>query len=229
MKSGMTAAEAAVDALLARRAEQGESEPAEDQEGLDIAEYKTKLDDTYVIKELKEVRNIRPSFHNPLGLYGGILYSGVDSLFLKGRTPWTFHHKQEDYQFTKPASQCEPIEYPKPDGKLSFDILTSVSRTGTNHAEDQPVHLVVKDGDYRSHTERNVGTYAGLLGRACPAAVYEYVDAADAGGKEDALGKKLVINSQNCIHCKTCSIKTPDQSITWTVPEGGGGPKYSLT
>ena len=198
MKSGMTAAETAVEGLLARRAN-GESESSEEQEGLDLAEYKTRLDDTYVVKELKEVRNLRPSFHNPLGLYGGILYSGLDSLFLKGRTPWTLHHKQEDYQYTKPAAECQPIDYPKPDGKLSFDILTSVSRTGTNHAEDQPVHLVVKDGDYEGHTQRNVGTYGGLLGRACPAAVYEYVDAAEAGGEEHACGKKLVINSQNCI------------------------------
>ncbi|KDN42400.1 putative flavo protein-ubiquinone oxidoreductase [Tilletiaria anomala UBC 951] len=230
MKSGMTAAEATVDAILARRAASGESESESSTErpGIDLVDYKTKLDNTYVMQELKEVRNLRPSFHNPLGLYGGILYSGLDSLILKGRTPWTFHHKQEDYQATKPASQCRPIDYPKPDGQLSFDILTSVSRTGTNHTDDQPVHLVVKQADYKGHVERNVGTYDGLLGRVCPAAVYEYVDAEEAGG-EDALGKKLVINSQNCIHCKTCSIKTPDQSITWTVPEGGGGPKYSLT
>ncbi|EPQ29647.1 uncharacterized protein PFL1_02867 [Pseudozyma flocculosa PF-1] len=220
MKSGILAAEAVVDAL-AKRTESGSSDQ------IDLAEYKAKLDDSYVMKELYEVRNIRPSFHNPLGLWGGIAYSGVDSLLLKGRTPWTFRHVGEDHAQTKPASQCEPIEYPKPDGKLSFDILTSVSRTGTNHAEDQPVHLVVKEGDYKGHVERNVGVYDGPLGRACPAGVYEYVDA-DEGG-EHALGKKLVINSQNCIHCYTCSIKTPDQSIRWDVPEGGGGPKYSMT
>ncbi|PWN49715.1 hypothetical protein IE53DRAFT_380328 [Violaceomyces palustris] len=221
MKSGILAAEAAVDALKART-------EAGSEETIDLEAYKTKMDASWVMKELKEVRNIRPSFHTPLGLYGGVLYSGLDSLILKGRTPWTFHHPAEDHAMTRPAHEFKPIEYPKPDGKLSFDILTSVSRTGTNHAEDQPVHLVVKGGDYKTHVERNVGTFDGLLGRVCPASVYEYVDKEDAGGQEDALGKKLIINSQNCIHCKTCSIKTPDQSITWAVPEGGGGPKVSL-
>ncbi|CAO1618990.1 unnamed protein product [Sympodiomycopsis kandeliae] len=219
MKSGMVAAESAVEALGKRS--EGSMDP------IDLVDYRKKLDETYVIKELKEVRNLRPSFHNPLGLYGGIMYSGLDSLILKGRTPWTLHHAGEDYQQTKKASECEPIEYPKPDGKLSFDILTSVSRTGTNHAEDQPVHLQVRDGDYASHTEKNVGEYAGLLGRACPAAVYEYLDKEETNGVEDALGKKFQINSQNCIHCKTCSIKTPDQSIKWVPPQGG--PAYTLT
>ncbi len=98
------------------------------------------------------------------------MYSGLDSMILKGRVPWTFHHHGEDHAQTKPASQCEPIEYPKPDGKLSFDILTSVSRTGTNHAEDQPVHLVVKDGDYKGHVERNVGTFEARSAAAAPQA-----------------------------------------------------------
>lgn len=217
MKSGMLAAEAAVEAL-AKRSEEDPFAP------MDIADYKTKLDNSWVMPELYEVRNIRPSFH-PFGFFGGLLYSGLESMILKGRVPWTLHHQKEDHQYTKPASMCKPIDYPKPDGKLSFDILTSVSRTGTNHAEDQPVHLVVKDLDYKSHVDRNVGTYDGPLGRVCPAAVYEYVPKEDANGEEHAHGKKLVINSQNCIHCKTCSIKTPDQTITWTVPEGGGGPK----
>ena len=221
MKSGMVAAEAAMEAL-AQRSEDNLYAP------IDLEAYKKKLDESWVIPELYEVRNIRPSFH-PLGFWGGLLYSGIDSMILKGRTPWTFHHTKPDHEYTKPAALCKPIEYPKPDGELSFDILTSVSRTGTNHAEDQPVHLVVKGGDYKGHVERNVGTYDGPLGRVCPAAVYEYVAKDDANGEEDACGKKLVINAQNCIHCKTCSIKTPDQSICWTVPEGGGGPKYSLT
>ncbi|WFD29877.1 electron-transferring-flavoprotein dehydrogenase [Malassezia sp. CBS 17886] len=222
MKSGMLAAEAAVDAL-AGRTEETMYAP------IDLEAYKTKLDDSWVMKELYEVRNIRPSFDGPLGFWGGVAWSGVDSLILRGRVPFTFHHKKHDYECTEPASRFKPISYPKPDGKLSFDILTSVSRTGTNHAEEQPSHLVVKDGDNKGHVERNVGTYAGLLGRVCPAAVYEYVDKEDANGEEDAYGKKFVINSQNCIHCKTCSIKVPDQSIVWTVPEGGGGPKYSMT
>lgn len=221
MKSGMLAAEAAVEALT-NRSEEDPYKP------IDISEYKNKLDKSWIMPELYEVRNIRPSFH-AFGFLGALLYSGLDTLFFKGRVPWTFHHEKEDHQYTKPEYQCKPINYPKPDGKLSFDILTSVSRTGTNHTEDQPVHLVVKDGDYKGHVERNVGTFNGPLGRVCPAAVYEYVDKEDANGDEDACGKKFVINSQNCIHCKTCSIKTPDQSIVWTVPEGGGGPKYSLT
>ena len=222
MKSGMLAAEAAVDAL-GKRSEEDLYAP------IDIAEYKTKLDNSWVIPELHQVRNIRPSFNSPLGMLGGLMYSGLDTLILKGKVPWTFHHEGPDHAETEPASKYKPIDYPKPDGKLSFDILTSVSRTNTNHAEDQPVHLVVKEGDYKSHVERNVGTFAGLLQRVCPAAVYEYLPKEDANGKEDALGKKLVINSQNCIHCKTCSIKVPDQSIRWTVPEGGGGPKYTVT
>ncbi len=152
MKSGMVAAEAVVEAL-AKRSESGS------QETIDLVDYRKRLDETYVMKELYEVRNLRPSFHGPLGFWGGLAYSGLDSMFLKGRVPWTFHHPGEDHAQTKPAAQCEPIEYPKPDGKLSFDILTSVSRTGTNHAEDQPVHLVVKDGDYKGHVERNVGTF----------------------------------------------------------------------
>lgn len=221
MKSGMLAAESIVEAL-GKRKESGSEEQ------LELSDYREKLDNSYVMKELYEVRNLRPSFHGPLGFWGGLLYSGLDSMILKGRVPWTFHHPGEDYAQTKPAAQCEPIEYPKPDGKLSFDILTSVSRTGTNHAEDQPVHLVVKDGDYKGHVERNVGTFDGPLGRCCPAGVYEYVEA-DSPEQEDALGKKFIINSQNCIHCYTCSIKTPDQSIRWDVPEGGGGPKYSMT
>ncbi|WFD00709.1 electron-transferring-flavoprotein dehydrogenase [Malassezia yamatoensis] len=222
MKSGMLAAEAAFEAL-SKRDEENLYTP------IDLPDYKKLLDESWVMPELYEVRNLRPSFHGPLGFWGGLMYSGLDSMIFKGRTPWTFHHAKPDHEYTKPAAECKPIQYPKPDGQLSFDILTSVSRTGTNHAEDQPVHLVVNDGDYKGHVERNVGTFDGPLGRVCPAAVYEYVPKDDANGQEDALGKKFVINAQNCIHCKTCSIKTPDQSITWTVPEGGGGPKYSLT
>ncbi|KAM0753115.1 oxidoreductase [Meredithblackwellia eburnea MCA 4105] len=223
MKSGMIAAEETFKALSALP--ESEEMP---EEPVDISSYQTEFDNSWVAKELKEVRNVRASFHNPLGNLGGMIYSGIDTLLLKGRVPWTFHHPKEDYAATKPASQFKPIDYPNPDGKLSFDILTSVSRTGTNHAENQPIHLVIKDEDRKSHVEKNVGEYAGLLGRVCPAAVYEYVEA-NTPEEADADGMKLVINSQNCIHCKTCSIKVPTQDITWTVPEGSGGPKYSLT
>ncbi|KAH9459128.1 hypothetical protein Pst134EA_019283 [Puccinia striiformis f. sp. tritici] len=228
MKSGMIAAEVAFQALVS------DTSSANEAESIELVDYQEKLDQSWVMKELKEVRNLRPSFHNPLGLYGGIIYSGVDSLFLKGRVPWTFHHKKEDFAHTKSINNREykPIEYPAPDHKLSFDILTSVSRTGTNHAENQPNHLVIKPENLDHHLEINVNEFAGLLNKACPAGVYEYVDVEPQPGdtpNKDGPKKKLVINSQNCIHCKTCSIKVPTQDITWTVPEGGGGPAYSLT
>jgi electron-transferring-flavoprotein dehydrogenase len=199
MKSGMLAAEAAFEAIVANpEAEAG----LEDAPGMDVSSYQTAIDNSWVMKELKEVRNLRPSFHNPLGMWGGIAYSGLDSLFLKGRVPWTFHHPGEDYAQTKKAAQTKPIEYPAPDGELSFDILTSVARTGTNHAENQPVHLYIKDGDYARHTRENAEPFAGLLQKACPASVYEYVDTEAEGGEAHADGKRFVINSQNCIHCK---------------------------
>lgn len=239
MKSGMLAAETAYAALYphlasakspeAEAAESADSAGGEATEGpLDMSAYEQAVKDSWIWKELKEVRNLRPSFHNPLGLWGGMAYSGVDSLILKGRVPWTFRNKVEDYQATKKISEVTPITYPKPDGVLSFDILTSVARTGTNHAEGQPSHLQLprEAGAKERHTEKNVVEFGGLLGNACPAAVYEYQDAEEGA---DAAGKKFVINSQNCIHCKTCSIKVPTQDITWCVPEGGGGPKYSMT
>ncbi|KAH9817484.1 hypothetical protein DFH28DRAFT_153234 [Melampsora americana] len=220
MKSGMLAAEASFNALK-------NQSDQESTEAIELVEYPKLMDESWVIQELKEVRNLRPSFHTRLGLYGGILYSGLDSFLLKGKVPWTFHHPKEDYQATKTISEVKPIEYPAPDHRISFDILTSVSRTGTNHAENQPVHLVVKDGKFAEHTKTNVQDYDGLLNKACPAGVYEYVDTDES--EADFEGKRLVINSQNCIHCKTCSIKVPTQDITWNVPEGGGGPAYSLT
>ncbi|KAG0145430.1 hypothetical protein CROQUDRAFT_658749 [Cronartium quercuum f. sp. fusiforme G11] len=217
MKSGMLAAEATFEAINSGT-----------QESIDLIKYSELIENSWIMKELKEVRNLRPSFHTRLGIYGGIAYSGLDSLILKGRVPWTFHHPKEDYEATKVISDVKPIEYPAPDHQISFDILTSVSRTGTNHTENQPVHLVVKDGKFSEHTKINVKDYDGLLNKACPAGVYEYVDANESGSEDDD-GKRLVINSQNCIHCKTCSIKVPTQDIIWTVPEGGGGPAYSLT
>ena len=208
MKSGMLAAEAAFEAVAAAQGTAEASESAEESDGetvvqpLDISSYQTAMDNSWVMKELKEVRNLRPSFHNPLGMIGGIAYSGLDSLFLKGRVPWTFHHPGDDYAQTRPATEFKPIDYPAPDGELSFDILTSVARTGTNHTENQPVHLVLKDKDYARHTAENVEKFAGLLGNACPAAVYEYQDVEPGSAEEHADGKKFVINSQNCIHCK---------------------------
>ena len=163
MKSGMLAAEAAWTAL------------SETNEGtVFLYDYEDSLRKSPIWKELKEVRNMRPSFHNPLGLYGGIIYSGLEAYILKGRTPWTLKHKTTDHGATKPADQFPKIEYEKPDGSITFDILTSVSRTGTNHEEDQPIHLQVKDWD--EHTDKTYPLFQGLENRFCPAGVYEYVE-----------------------------------------------------
>lgn len=254
MKSGMLAAEAAYDVLAS---ESSSEEPA------DMSAYEGAFQKSWIYDDLYEVRNVRPSFNTALGMWGGVAYSGIDTLLLRGRTPWTFRNKEgkSDAAHTKRASECEKIEYPPFEPPLSTDLLTSVSLTGTNHAEDQPVHLRVRrylaqqgedvgregsesekglkterwteDAEVRrEHVKVNVEEYAGLLGRGCPAQVYEYVEdeeAERASEPEKAgwSGKRLVINSQNCIHCKFCDVKVPTQDITWTVPEGGGGPKYS--
>ncbi|CAH0052857.1 unnamed protein product [Clonostachys solani] len=211
MKSGMLAAEAAWNALSST-----------DEGTVFLYEYEESLRKSPIWKELKEVRNMRPSFHSPLGMYGGIVYSGLEAYVLKGRTPWTLKHKTPDYASTKPADKFPKIEYEKPDGKISFDILTSVSRTGTNHEEDQPVHLQVKDWD--EHTDKTYPPFKGLENRFCPAGVYEYVE-----DESKPHGVRFQINSQNCIHCKTCDIKAPHQDINWQVPQGGEGPKYYMT
>ncbi|KAM0561079.1 hypothetical protein ACHAPJ_003580 [Fusarium lateritium] len=212
MKSGMLAAEAAWTAL---------SEKTDDGTVF-LYDYENKLRDSPIWKELKEVRNMRPSFHNPLGLYGGIMYSGLEAYIFKGLVPWTLKHKTPDHASTLPADKVPKIEYEKPDGKLTFDILTSVSRTGTNHEEDQPVHLQVKDWD--AHTETTYPPFKGLENRFCPAGVYEYVE-----DESKPHGVRFQINAQNCIHCKTCDIKAPHQDINWQVPQGGEGPKYYMT
>ena len=202
MKSGMVASETAFKILE----DMGGKEPA------DMSGYEKALKESWVWKELMEVRNIRPSFNTPLGIWGGIAYSGVDSLFLKGRVPWTFKHGGSDAAHTKRAryaflsefecdlhrgffSECEPIRYPPFQPPLSTDLLTSLSLTSTNHAEDQPIHLQIKQEDRVDHVKKNVGEYAGLLGHACPASVYEYVSA-EPGDESSYEGQKLVINSQ---------------------------------
>jgi electron-transferring-flavoprotein dehydrogenase len=163
MKSGMLAAEAAWGALSGT-----------DDGTVFLYDYEETLRKSPIWKELKEVRNMRPSFHGPLGLYGGILYSGLEAFLLRGKGPWTLKHKERDHAATRPADQCPKIEYEKPDGQISFDILTSVSRTGTNHEEDQPVHLQVKDWD--AHTDETYPEFKGIENRFCPAGVYEYVE-----------------------------------------------------
>lgn len=185
--------------------------------GKSLEAYEDAVKASWIWKELYEVRNLRPSFQK-LGLYGGLLYSGIDAMIFKGRLPWTLRFTTTDHESLKPGSACCTIDYPKPDNVLTFDIMTSVSRTGTNHEEDQPSHLQLT----RAHDPKNATTYAEVESRFCPAGVYEYVQ-----DENDA--RKLHINAQNCIHCKTCDIKDPSQNINWTVPEGGGGPKYSGT
>jgi electron-transferring-flavoprotein dehydrogenase len=207
MKTGMLAAEA-VEAALS-----SDSSPDE------LDTYQQAYEASWVHDELHRVRNCKPAFHNPFGVYGGLLWSGIE-LALRGKTPWTLRHGAPDYACTKPAKESHEIVYPKADGALTFDLLESVSRTGTNHEEDQPVHLRLSDPSVP--VKRNLPVFAGLESRFCPAGVYEYT-------QDDSGSTKFQINAQNCIHCKTCDIKDPSQNINWTVPEGGGGPKYSNT
>ncbi len=139
-------------------------------------------------------------------------YSALDAYVLRGKAPWTLHHKP-DHKTLKPASECKPIAYPKPDGVVTFDRLSSVFISNTNHEENQPAHLQLKDPAVAIKV--NLAVYDAPEQRYCPAGVYEIVD-----------GPSLRINAQNCVHCKTCDIKDPTQNINWTVPEGGGGPNY---
>jgi len=200
MKSGMTAAEAVFDALT------GDG-PVE------LTDYPARLEQSWLWSELKAVRNIRPSFR--WGLWGGMAYSGIDTYLLRGRAPWTMHH-HTDHTRLKKASECEKIDYPKPDGRITFDKLSSVYLSNTNHEEDQPVHLRLADESVAVRV--NLAEYDGPEQRYCPAAVYEFVTENDT--------TRLQINAQNCVHCKTCDIKDPRQNINWVTPEGGGGPNY---
>jgi len=145
--------------------------------------------------------------------------NGIEQFVLKGNIPWTLHRDKPDHAYLKPAAECKPIDYPKPDGKLTFDRLSSVFISNTNHAEDQPAHLTLKDASVP--VAINLAKYAGPEQRYCPAGVYEFVDDTAQGGK------RLQINAQNCVHCKTCDIKDPTQNIVWVTPEGGGGPNYA--
>ena len=202
MKSGMTAAEAIFDHL---KSGQEESE---------VTSYRERMEESWVFDELHKVRNIRPSFR--WGLWGGIAYSGLDTFLLRGRAPWTFAH-HPDHSRLKKASECPKIDYPKPDGQVSFDKNSSVYLSGTNHEEDQPVHLQLKDESIA--IDINLKDYDAPEQRFCPAGVYEIVT-------DDDGGSKLQINAQNCVHCKTCDIKDITQNINWVTPEGGGGPSY---
>ncbi|MDP7342251.1 MAG: electron transfer flavoprotein-ubiquinone oxidoreductase [Alphaproteobacteria bacterium] len=202
MKSGMLAAEAAFESL--REGSDGEAE---------LTGYSDAMRRSWVYKELKEVRNCRPAFR--WGVLIGTLVSGFE-LWTRGALPWTFGH-HPDHKSLKPAAQCRKIDYPKPDGELSFDKLSSVFISNTNHEEDQPVHLRLKDEAVP--VDHNLALYGAPEQLYCPAGVYEIVDAEEGA-------PRLQINAQNCLHCKTCDIKDPTQNIHWTVPEGGGGPNY---
>ncbi|CAB1325618.1 unnamed protein product [Coregonus sp. 'balchen'] len=212
MKSGMLAAEAIFPKVTAE-------DPSSETAGLHVPEYEDNLKKSWIWKELYAVRNIRPSFHNYFGLYGGMVYTGVFYWILRGKEPWTLKHAGLDSAQLKPAKECTPIEYPKPDGKLSFDLLSSVALSGTNHEGDQPPHLTLKDDSIP--VANNLAIYDGPEQRFCPAGVYEYVPL------ETGEGMRLQINAQNCVHCKTCDIKDPSQNINWVVPEGSGGPAYN--
>jgi len=205
MKSGMLAAEAAFEAIASDRA------------GERLDAYPRALRSSWVAKELKLVRNAQPAVSRWGGLLG-TLYAGFDMWMgqLGLSLPWTLRHRHADNETLKRKGQVKPIDYPKPDGVISFDRLSSVYLSNTNHEENQPVHLTLKDADIPVAV--NLAEYAGPEQRYCPAGVYEFVE---EGGQP-----RLQINAQNCVHCKTCDIKDPTQNINWVVPEGGGGPNY---
>ena len=203
MKSGMVAAEAVFESLAEA---DGESE---------IAAYAERLRQSWVWDELYRARNIRPSFRR--GLWAGLAYSALDTYLLRGRAPWTLHH-HPDHLSLRLAADCTPIAYPKPDGVVSFDRLSSVYLSCTNHEENQPPHLKLADPSVPIRV--NLALYDAPEQRYCPAGVYEIVR------DDDGSNPRLQLNAANCVHCKTCDIKDPTQNITWVVPEGGGGPNY---
>ena len=203
MKSGMLAAEAVFNALT------GEAEQAE------AASYEAAIKKSWIWEELRRVRNIRPSFK--WGMWGGLIYSAIDTYLLRGRAPWTMKH-HDDHKALKKAADAPKIQYPKPDGEVSFDRLSSVFISNTNHEENQPAHLTLADENVPISV--NLAEYDAPEQRYCPAGVYEIV------AEDDGSNPKLQINAQNCVHCKTCDIKDPSQNINWVVPEGGGGPNY---
>ncbi len=202
MKSGMVAAEALHEWFS-----------SSETTGTEVARYGERIKESWLWDELYRVRNIRPSFHR--GLWMGLTYSAIDTVLLRGRAPWTFHHRP-DHESLKPKSACKPIAYAAPDNAVSFDRNSSVYLSGTNHEEDQPAHLTLRDDSVP--IQINLNTFDAPEQRYCPAGVYEIVE---EGGEP-----RLQINAQNCVHCKTCDIKDPTQNIVWVAPEGGGGPNY---
>jgi electron-transferring-flavoprotein dehydrogenase len=204
IKTGMLAAQAAFDALVAGRQHDT------------LSAYPEAFERSWLYTELNKDRNFKNWFKR--GLRVGTVMNGLEQFVLRGHIPWTLHRTQADHAQLKPAAQFKPIVYPKPDGKLTFDRLSSVFISNTNHEEQQPAHLTLKDASVPVNI--NLAQYAGPEARYCPAGVYEFV-------KNDDQTDRLQINAQNCVHCKTCDIKDPTQNIVWVTPEGGGGPNYS--
>ncbi|MGB7194118.1 MAG: electron transfer flavoprotein-ubiquinone oxidoreductase [Collimonas pratensis] len=203
IKTGMLAANAAFEALGNNR------------QFDELTAYSAAFEKSWLHEELHKARNFKPWMSK--GLYLGTLMVGIDQVVFGGKAPWTLRHTHADHECLKPAANYTPIKYPKPDGKLTFDRLSSVFISNTNHAEDQPIHLTLKDPSVPVNV--NLRDYAGPEARYCPAGVYEFVT------NEDNT-ERLQINAQNCVHCKTCDIKDPTQNIVWVTPEGGGGPNY---
>ncbi|MFI0545471.1 MAG: electron transfer flavoprotein-ubiquinone oxidoreductase [Brachymonas sp.] len=206
MKSGMLCAEAAFEALAAGRSQD------------ELTAYPEAFEESWLYKELNSSRNFKNWFKK--GLITATIMNGFEQVLLRGHVPYTLHNDKPDHACLKPASECTPIAYPKPDGKLTFDKLSSVFVSNTNHSENQPSHLTLKDASVPVRV--NLSTYAGPEQRFCPAGVYEFVADEEKGGG----AQRLQINAQNCVHCKTCDIKDPTQNIVWVAPEGGGGPNY---
>jgi electron-transferring-flavoprotein dehydrogenase len=208
IKSGMLAAEAAFVAIAEGRAHD------------ELTAYPTHFENSWLYKELHQTRNFKNWFKK--GKWVGQLMTGIEQFALPkigiSTPPWTLHNHKADHNSLKSAAQCTHIQYPKPDGVISFDKLSSVFISNTNHEENQPAHLTLKD----SHVpvDINLANYDGPEGRYCPAGVYEYIKTAEGNDQ-------LQINAQNCVHCKTCDIKDPTQNIVWVTPEGGGGPNYA--
>ena len=204
IKTGMLAANAAYDAIVHGRQHD------------ELEAYPAAFEKSWLYDELNKARNFKSWFK--FGLLPASLMNGIEQFVFRGRMPWTVHRDKPDHAYLKPASQCKPIEYPRPDGKLTFDRLSSVFVSNTNHSEDQPAHLTLKDSSIP--VKVNLAKYAGPEGRYCPAGVYEFVKGEDNSDR-------LQINASNCVHCKTCDIKDPTQNIVWVAPEGGGGPNYT--
>ena len=202
IKSGMLAAEAAIAALKAGRSAD------------ELTAYPEAFRASWLHEELHRARNFKPWMSK--GLYLGTMMVGIDQVVFRGKAPWTLSHDHADHETLKNKDASEKIQYPKPDGILTFDRLTDLSFSNTNHGEDQPAHLTLKDPSIPVNV--NLEKYAGPEQRYCPAGVYEFVDVETK--------PRLQINAQNCVHCKTCDIKDPTQNIVWVAPEGGGGPNY---